>query len=1278
MRKMYASPKLECTPVNTRELMETATVSVGGAGNQNLFNAPERGGIGAMLMVLLMLLPMSLFAAPSVAKNGMMPNPFTVNASGKKVWFSQGNLQHSGTDAAGTWRFAENQYDRYGSDQTQDHRDLFGWGTKNTPNNTSTTNTQYTWAEWGENKISNGGNIEGVWSTLSKAEWTYLFNTRTSYRTMATVNGMPGLILMPDGWTASTVSLTITTYNYSQTITAEQWAVLEGQGCVFLPTTGYRSGTTVDRPTEHGIYWASDANGSDKAWDAYFDGITMHNIWTTESHGRSLGIGVRLVVQYWQGSGTVADPYLINNTYDWNKLSYLVGNGYAFADTYFRQTADISVTQPIGNFADNQAAKQRPFSGTYNGDGHTLNVNIHGSANFTGPFYCLSNATVKNLVVTGFVTSSYRHASGLVGTLMGPCTIENCLVSTNVSGTDYMGGLIGHSRLDNFTIVGCVFNGTLTATESGYTGGFNGWGGEPQTTNATITNCFFAGTYVNSSNGKFHPVGCFGGANATRTISNVYYTKAPVKMTDETNVSIVKNPVTYKGERVYSVTAGTGVTITPVGTPATSYNVSKLDLYGEDGIAFNGVRYGAQGDAISMNLTGGDNYSATTGTLSGSANPYTLTMAAANSEINFVPVASVTTSGNVTTNYGTLANALAAWENGSTLKLLADVTHNQTISINNTRILDLNGFGIKQTGSGRVFYIGGSGNLTINDSNPDAAHKYTLSDVYNGAGLATLDEASGSLTVNGGYITGGYDGDQGGAIYVDGQLTINGGNIIGNRAANHGGAIKAQNSSASVTMNGGRICYNTFNYQGALTIGNSTLRLYGGEISHNRSFGNGRWHTGGVDICGGTFYLHGAPIITGNYGGNEGNTNQPNDICLEQKVTIDGEMTNITPIGIMMNLGGYNGQTRGQFSFESAYVTNETASHFTPQNYTGDGIVRIGNALWVWNSIRDTHGTVAYQVTYDPRGGSAVTGQTVLSGLKASQPENPTKAGVTFVGWYKDVLFSEAWNFDSEVVNADITLYAKYSNDAVLIDDDATLVSKLTALNDGQSRDITIGRTIVAGPYNTFCLPFSLTESQIAASPLAGATLKDYNGADVTGTGAERDLNIHLTDLTEITAGKPFLIKTDVDIVNPTFTGVTVTYSNDMVNENGTVGLLVERDHVDFQGILAPYDLAAYSNSSPDYLGIGADGRLHWADATLSTGPMRGFRAFFHVKDAGAAGSPVRRGMRAQFVDDSHKVPTAVDNTTAEQLEVQKIIRNGQVLIVRDGKLYNALGAELK
>ncbi|MBR6018297.1 MAG: InlB B-repeat-containing protein [Paludibacteraceae bacterium] len=245
---------------------------------------------------------------------------------------------------------------------------------------------------------------------------------------------------------------------------------------------------------------------------------------------------------------------------------------------------------------------------------------------------------------------------------------------------------------------------------------------------------------------------------------------------------------------------------------------------------------------------------------------------------------------------------------------------------------------------------------------------------------------------------------------------------------------------------------------------------------------------------------------------------------------------------------------------------------------------------------------------------------------------------------------------------------------AIVLPDNEDKTSLLTALNN-QTLNVTIGRTIYAGPYNTFCLPFSMSAEQIAASPLNGAILKDYNGADVTGTGAERDLNIHLTDLTQIEAGKPFLVKTETNIVDPTFNGVTITYTGDA---NG-LGQNIVADYVDFQGLLAPFDLAGTYQSSPDYLGVGMDGRLYWADATLSTAKMRAFRAFFHVKATSIPNSPVRRGMHAQFVEDAPQTPTGVEPVTGNPSPVtEKILRNGQVIIIRNGVEYTVTGQKLK
>jgi len=71
-----------------------------------------------------------------------------------------------------------------------------------------------------------------------------------------------------------------------------------------------------------------------------------------------------------------------------------------------------------------------------------------------------------------------------------------------------------------------------------------------------------------------------------------------------------------------------------------------------------------------------------------------------------------------------------------------------------------------------------------------------------------------------------------------------------------------------------------------------------------------------------------------------------------------------------------------------------------------------------------------YTVTFDSQGGSAVAPITVISGNSIAVPAAPTKEGDSFSGWYKDAGLTDAWNFSTDKVLGDITLYAKWTNSA--------------------------------------------------------------------------------------------------------------------------------------------------------------------------------------------------------------------------------------------------------
>ena len=112
--------------------------------------------------------------------------------------------------------------------------------------------------DWGVyNPIANGGNQAGQWRTLTKDEWDYLISGRpsaSSLRRGCTVNGVKGLLLLPDGWSAPVGFV----FNADNVYEGDDWTALEASGCVFLPAAGYHNGySTVYYSGELGDYWSS-------------------------------------------------------------------------------------------------------------------------------------------------------------------------------------------------------------------------------------------------------------------------------------------------------------------------------------------------------------------------------------------------------------------------------------------------------------------------------------------------------------------------------------------------------------------------------------------------------------------------------------------------------------------------------------------------------------------------------------------------------------------------------------------------------------------------------------------------------------------------------------------------------------------------------------------------------------------------------------------------------------------------------------------------------------
>ncbi|MDR3328665.1 MAG: Ig-like domain-containing protein, partial [Prevotellaceae bacterium] len=80
-----------------------------------------------------------------------------------------------------------------------------------------------------------------------------------------------------------------------------------------------------------------------------------------------------------------------------------------------------------------------------------------------------------------------------------------------------------------------------------------------------------------------------------------------------------------------------------------------------------------------------------------------------------------------------------------------------------------------------------------------------------------------------------------------------------------------------------------------------------------------------------------------------------------------------------------------------------------------------------WKDFVNIIGIAVYTVSFDTQGGSAVSAQSAAADAITTAPAAPTRTGYTFGGWYKEPSCVNAWNFATEPVTDDITLYAKWT-----------------------------------------------------------------------------------------------------------------------------------------------------------------------------------------------------------------------------------------------------------
>ena len=219
-----------------------------------------------------------------------------------------------------------------------------------------------------------------------------------------------------------------------------------------------------------------------------------------------LGFNGLLAQSYSGGAGTFIDPWQIYNATD---LSYLSTHSLDW-DNHFIQTDDINAA-PLGNFSPIGKHPPPYFTGSYDGNGHTIDGLYISTSRNCGLFGYIKNGDISNLGVLNVNISAPSFAGGLVGSNIGG-TVSNCYSTGSVTGFWYAGGgLIGYNQggTNTNSYSTCRVNGNDI-----YAGGLIG-----DNDGSTITNCYSTGSVTG-----YDVVGGLSGESSYSTVSNCYST----------------------------------------------------------------------------------------------------------------------------------------------------------------------------------------------------------------------------------------------------------------------------------------------------------------------------------------------------------------------------------------------------------------------------------------------------------------------------------------------------------------------------------------------------------------------------------------------------------------------------------------------------------------------------------------------------------------------------------------------------------------------------------
>ena len=227
------------------------------------------------------------------------------------------------------------------------------------------------------------------------------------------------------------------------------------------------------------------------------------------------------------GSGTEADPYVINTEDDWNTAATTMQYYYNSSSyVYIKLGADLNFSGKTFNMYGNYDNKIH-----FDGQGYTISgITIDKPSDYpAAPFYWLnSGGSISRLTIANSTIYAHDHVAGIVAYNAG--TISDCHVASSVTlkvGDTYCGGIVAHNYMPLSpstagTVTGCTVAARLQLPYRQYNsvslGGIVG----AQNSAGTISNCLFYGSMEVDKGGTTTLFGCITEYNHGTITGNCY------------------------------------------------------------------------------------------------------------------------------------------------------------------------------------------------------------------------------------------------------------------------------------------------------------------------------------------------------------------------------------------------------------------------------------------------------------------------------------------------------------------------------------------------------------------------------------------------------------------------------------------------------------------------------------------------------------------------------------------------------------------------------------